>query len=1383
MKRNKKLLSGSLAALLALTVAPLHVFPQTAKAAGTTPTVKMRFMETTDLHSNVMDYDYYKDASVNNFGLDRTAVLIKEARNEQISADYAGGMKYGEDNSMLFDAGDLIQGNPLADYVAKVHPLGPNDVHPIFKAMKQLDYDAGIVGNHEFNYGLPFLEQVLKNAPYKDGAGRDGVLNANIYDANTGKNYFTPYKIINKLVKDQDGKEQTIKVGVIGFAPPQIMNWDKDNLQGKVVVKDIVKTAKEFIPKIRDEGADIIVAIAHSGCDINTDGQEDAENAVYSLSKVPGIDVLLFGHAHVNFPGDNQFNNVTGIDNKKGTINHVPAMEAGFWGNNLGVMDLTLEKDENGKWKVADSQATLRPVTGVDKPDQGIIDAVKPEHEATINYVKGKIGETTAPMYSYFAQVQDDPTVQIVNNAQMDYVKNWVAKNGTEEQKKLPVLSAGAPFKAGGRSGPDYYTNIPAGDLSIKSANDLYLYPNTLKAVEITGATVRDWLEMAAGQFNTIDPNNPHPQNLINDTFPSYNFDVIDGVKYQIDVTKPPRFDKNGQLINPDSHRIINLTMPDGTPVKDDQKFIIATNNYRAGGGGHFPGIDGKETYVIDSQDESRQVLMDYIQKVGKVNPSADDNWSIAPINKSVQVTFLSSPDAKTYADKSSTIRSLGTVTDANGQTWGKYQLGKDVHVQLLGINDFHGQLDTYKTFKDSKGNVTSVVGGIEYLAAYLKQRKALEPNNTLMVHAGDLVGASPPVSALLQDEPTIRFMNEIGMDVGTLGNHEFDEGVAEMKRMIYGGYNPKTAQFIDEYGPFKGANFPYTVANVVDEKTNQPILPPYVIKTVDGVKIGFIGVVTTLAPSIVVPSGTAGVKFTDEAEAINKYTQVLKEKGIKAIVVLAHVAGNSNKDGSNPKGEMVDIAKKLDPEVDVIFAGHDHAYLNSTVNGKLMVQAYSYGQAFSDVEVTIDPATDDIVSKQAEIVMTDHSNITPDAKIKAELDQYQNDIKPITSQQVGELAVDLSKEANDSGESVLGDVIADGMRIVNKTDFAFMNSGGIRNSLSKGIVTWGDLFKVQPFNNDIVTMTLTGDQIRTLLNQQFQKDTTGNRLNRIMAISGLRYTWTDQNDFGKKILDIYLPNGKKIDPNAEYSVTVNSFMADGGDGFTVLKDGKKRQTQGVDLDTFVDYFKTLPKPYSTQIDGRIQKVDEGPAPTQTGWVKIDGKWYYYDEQGTMKTGWLLVHEKWYYLNPTSGVMQTGWVKVNSKWYFLDQMNGNMKTGWIQVNGKWYYLERTSGAMQTGWVKVNNKWYFLDQSNGDMKTGWIQVNGKWYYLDPTSGAMQTGWVKVKNKWYYLAASGVMQTGWVAVNGKWYYLNKDGSMAADTVIDGKYKVGKDGAWMK
>ncbi|KHE72046.1 bifunctional 2',3'-cyclic-nucleotide 2'-phosphodiesterase/3'-nucleotidase, partial [Halobacillus sp. BBL2006] len=332
MNMFKKAFATTLA--LGLLVSPFSGMNQHAEAASSD--VNLRIMETTDIHTNIVNYDYYKDQVTDQFGLAKTATLIHQARNEA-------------ENSLLFDNGDLIQGNPLGDYVAKVDPLQEGETHPVYKAMNLLDYEAGNIGNHEFNYGLDFLNTILKGAnfPY---------INANVYvddhddNPTNDENYFTPYKILDKTVIDESGQDRQLKVGVIGFVPPQIMQWDKANLEGKVIAKDIVETAKKFVPEMEAKGADIIVAIPHSGFEKAAPSGND-ENAVYYLSEVDGIDAILFGHAHKVFPGDSSFEGIAEVDNQKGTINGVASVEPGYWGDHLGVIDLTLS-ESNGEWLV-----------------------------------------------------------------------------------------------------------------------------------------------------------------------------------------------------------------------------------------------------------------------------------------------------------------------------------------------------------------------------------------------------------------------------------------------------------------------------------------------------------------------------------------------------------------------------------------------------------------------------------------------------------------------------------------------------------------------------------------------------------------------------------------------------------------------------------------------------------------------------------------------------------------------------------------------------------------------------------------------------------------------------------------------------------------------
>jgi len=599
--------------------------------AAQAATVDLRILETTDLHSNMMDFDYYKDTPTEKFGLVRTATLIHAAR-QQVK------------NSVLVDNGDIIQGSPLGDYMA-AKGLSAGEIHPVYKALNTLDYSVGNLGNHEFNYGLPYLKKALAGArfPY---------VNANVIDVKSGKPLFTPYLIKSTEVVDRDGKTQTVKIGYIGFVPPQIMVWDKANLQGKVRVDDITETARHYVPEMRARGADIIVAIPHSGLS-SEPYHALAENSVYYLSQVKGINAIMFGHAHAVFPGS-EFASIKGADIAQGTLNGIPAVMPGMWGDHLGVVDLVLDND-GGRWQVSSGKAEARPIydTAAKKSlaaeDPALVKVLADDHRATRAFVAKPIGKSADVMYSYLSLVQDDPTVQIVNNAQRAYVEHFI--QGDPDLGRLPVLSAAAPFKAGGRKNdPASYVEVEKGALTFRNAADLYLYPNTLVVMKISGAQVKEWLECSAGQFNQIDPHSSKPQSLINWDFRTYNFDVIDGVNYQIDVTQPARYDAECQLSHPQASRIRQLSWQ-GKPIDPQATFLVATNNYRAYGG-KFAGT-GDKYIAFASPDENRSVVAAYIsaetKKQGEVRPQADNNWRLAPIASAtpLDIRFETAPGDK----------------------------------------------------------------------------------------------------------------------------------------------------------------------------------------------------------------------------------------------------------------------------------------------------------------------------------------------------------------------------------------------------------------------------------------------------------------------------------------------------------------------------------------------------------------------------------------------------------------------------------------------------------------------------------------------------------------------------------------------------------------
>ncbi|CAN7281981.1 bifunctional 2',3'-cyclic-nucleotide 2'-phosphodiesterase/3'-nucleotidase [Acidovorax sp. Leaf78] len=638
--------------------------------AGATATLAV--LETTDLHFNVRSYDYFKLAEDKSYGFERTATLVRAARKE-----FA--------NTLLVDNGDTIQGTALADYEATINPIPCTQQLSMYKAMGALGFDAGTLGNHEFNYGLPFLNQVLGGGLEVDGvdaakkcagAGFPMVL-ANVTSSKTKKPLVQPYTVLERtlVAKGADGKEVKlpIKVGVIGFTTPGIMNWDKRYLEGKVTTEGAVEAANKYVPELRAKGADIVIALLHGGMD-SAAYSPTMENPGLYLSKVAGIDAMVMGHQHGVFPDTAATPSFTmaGVDHKAGTVNGVPAVMASSWGKALGVVQLALQWD-GAKWVVnkTASKSELRNIqnknaagaTVTVDADASVAPLVETQHQAAIQYVKTPIGQTDFRMSTLFADVGDPGAIQIVNQAQQAYVAAYI-KASLPQYAQLPVLSVSAPFKSGFQGGADY-TDVAVGPLAINNAADLYLYPNTVYAVKVNGGDIKNWLEAAAKRFNQIDPAKTGEQQLIS-TFPGYNFDMFTtaDVQYQIDVTQPV------------GSRIKNLTYL-GKPIDVAQEFVIATNNYRATSGKSFiDKLDGSGT-IWASPDANRDVVIDYIRKNPAVTRSANGaakSWRFAKATVAGPVVFSSGANALAVAQAAGlTNVSLLAADDGSGKGTSKY--------------------------------------------------------------------------------------------------------------------------------------------------------------------------------------------------------------------------------------------------------------------------------------------------------------------------------------------------------------------------------------------------------------------------------------------------------------------------------------------------------------------------------------------------------------------------------------------------------------------------------------------------------------------------------------------------------------------------------------
>jgi 5'-nucleotidase len=508
------------------------------------------------------------------------------------------------------------------------------------------------------------------------------------------------------------------------------------------------------------------------------------------------------------------------------------------------------------------------------------------------------------------------------------------------------------------------------------------------------------------------------------------------------------------------------------------------------------------------------------------------------------------------------------------------------VELQILAINDFHGNLrppaDGVRIADpaDKTKKIVVQAGGAEYLATLVKQLRR-RAGNTIFVAAGDLIGASPLPSAMFHDEPTIEALSMMGLEISSVGNHEFDEGKEELLRMQNGGCHP-----IDNcQGPhsFSGAKFHYLAASTFDRNTGKTIFPPYEIREFEGVPVAFIGLTLKGTATIVSPAGVAGLEFRDEADTVNALVPELKARGIEAIVVLIHEGGYPSGDYNECpgiSGAIVDIVRKFDRAVDVVISGHTHQAYVCEIDGRLVTSGYKYGTIVTAIDLKLDPVTRDVISAKADNIIVRTSLSARDPEQTALLQSYEELAAPIANRAAGSITETLSHTPNSAGESVLGDIVADAELAATSTDkdgavIALTNPGGIRTDIAKqagGTVTYADLFASQPFRNQLVTLTLTGSQIKDLLEQQWRDP---NRPRILQVSRGFNYTWDGARPYGDRVIvDHMLLSGRPIDLAAHYRVTVNDYLVAGGDGFTVLKQGVLPQFGAYDADALHAYFR-----------------------------------------------------------------------------------------------------------------------------------------------------------------------------------------------------------------
>jgi 2',3'-cyclic-nucleotide 2'-phosphodiesterase/3'-nucleotidase len=895
-------------------------------------------LSTTDVHNRLYPYDYYTRSEIG-YGLARLKPIIDSVRAANRGSTY------------LFDSGDLLQGNPLGFVYARYQGDKPN---PVIRAMNLLGYDAATIGNHEYNYGVPHLENAVAQARFP-------FLSGNTFKAGTNEHAFKPYALIPHVSPVGD----TILIGVTGNTPPGVAVWDRASVEGKLEFRDIVASLKPIVAEMKTRGADVVVIASHGGFEgtsYDTVGSGlPAENAGARLARVvPDIDVILMGHTHQQVADT--------------TINGVLFTQAGMWAQALAAATLTLEQVRTNEWRVVEKHARLlRPDSA--RADTAFLDSLRWEHERTVEYVSSPIGRATARMDAREARSRDTPIADFINEVQR--------KRTGAELSATPVFSL--------RSA------LPQGQLTVADVAGLYVYDNTLKAISITGEQLRAYLEKSAEYFRSW-PVKPG-ETLINPDVRGYNYDIISGVDYVIDLTKPV-----GQ-------RITQL-LYEGQSVKPDQSFTIALNNYRQSGGGGFAMLSSAPV-VYDKQEGVRELLIEEIQNSGRraggesavgTAIAPDDyfkrNWRILPeVAESVVQAELRAETA--------------APTKASG--------GGSKRVRVLGINDFHGRL-LPEVYSWSGGRM---VGGAAALASYFNHERAGFTGPTITLDGGDEMQGTP-LSNLLEGKSSVEVLIQAGIDAAAIGNHDFDWTIDVLRQRI------------------EQAKYPWMGANIYNAgaTTHPAWAKGTTLIERAGIKIGVIGLSTESTPTVTKPANVRSLEFRSGPAEINRLVPELRRRGADYVIVTAHAGAICDRDGrTNCRGEMIEWARQLKERPDLIIGGHTHQYVNTVENGIPIVQAASYSTRYSvtDLEKRPDGSTSVWVRG---VPYTYVDQITPDSAIAALVTGYEKTVGPQIHRVIAELADPLHKS---SAEYALGRLIADAQRAATGSQIAVMNNGGIR--------------------------------------------------------------------------------------------------------------------------------------------------------------------------------------------------------------------------------------------------------------------------------------------------------------------------------------------------
>jgi 2',3'-cyclic-nucleotide 2'-phosphodiesterase (5'-nucleotidase family) len=1025
---------------------------------------------TTDVHGRITAWDYYANRSEAIRGLTRAATIVDSVR-----AANPGRV-------ILLDAGDLLQGNPLAYVAAKV---SRDRANPIIAAMNAMQYDAAAIGNHEYNYGVPYLDSAVRQAKFP-------FLSANTYRVDpAGVHAYRPWTIVERA---------GIKVGIVGATTPGVMLWDAENVRGRVRLGDIVPAVRDAAQEARRAGADIIIVTVHSGLnepssyDTVTTGVPSENVAARIASEVPGIDLVLYGHSHKEVRGS--------------TIGRTLLIQPKNWATSVDVAHLVVSRVDGG-WRVTERRSDLVQAAGhAESPT--VLAATDAIHRETVAYVTTPIGSTTERWTADSARLKDTPLIDFMLE--------------TERKAAGSDLASTAAFSTEAAMGP--------GPITIAQVAQLYPYDNTLRAVRITGKQLRDYLEFSSRYYKTIaSPTSPLETEP---DIPGYNFDIVSGVDYAIDVSKPVGL------------RVIKLEYK-GVPVRDSDTFTMALNNYRQTGGGGYAMLNGAPV-VYDKQQEIRQLLIDEVKRRGAIRQSDyfTQNW-----------TLVRGPGLEIHQGGAAAVPRLGALPTVQPA----FPAGTRF-LRIIASNDFHGALEPRP---DASGVLR---GGAAYVATALdRARRECAPDcETLLLDAGDLFQGTP-ASNLSYGRPVVEYYNRMGYAASALGNHEFDWGLDTLRARM------RQAKF-----GFFGANVRYKDGRDVEWIRNDTIV-------VRGrTKIGIIGVSTVATPTTTRASNVATLRFDDPAPIVDSIGTALRKRGANFIVVIAHAGAFCSSNGATEcGGEIIDLARKIRTHVDAIVSGHTHSLVNTVVNGIPIVQARSSGRAIDVLDLPIGGSSG--LTTRHEVRELAADTINPFPAVDSIVKRAVARVATLVNRHIATIPVTLSRTGT---QYPLGNLIADAHRWAGKGDVGITNNGGIRTELRAGDATYGSLFEVQPFGNLLYSLTMTGVQLRGLLEQMLNKDRVNDH------VSGLTIKYDPAKPAGSRIVSVTMADGTPLSDARTYNVIMNDFLATGGEGYNAAgRATSSRSLDIVDLDALINYMATLPSPIVAPTEVRISPVGQ----------------------------------------------------------------------------------------------------------------------------------------------------------------------------------------------